>query len=173
MLRLAVEFIHVCAAMGIFGAAAIEGASVLELNRAGASPTALQGFGLARRLGSISFALILLTGIFLTQTVWGWQIAWISVSMSSIVVMVAIGATVTRRAMARLRGPAPDAAGAYDALVWSFLTRVGILIGIVFLMTVKPPLKESLIAVAAATGAGFLAGLPSGRRRATRATSQG
>jgi len=36
--------------MGIFGAAAIEGASIRELHRAGASPTALQGFGLAAGL---------------------------------------------------------------------------------------------------------------------------
>ena len=99
MIRLLVVFIHVCAAMGMFGAAAIEGASTLELNRAGASPTALQGFALARRLGSLSFALLLLSGIFLTQTVWGWQTAWIQVAMSSIVMMVLIGATVTRRAM--------------------------------------------------------------------------
>jgi hypothetical protein len=167
MLRLLVVFIHVCAAMGIFGAAAIEGASVLELNRAGASPTLLQGFALARRLGSISFALILLSGIFLTQTVWGWQTAWVSVSMSSLVVMVLIGATVTSRAMTRLRAT-PIPVDTYQTLVWSFLTRAGILIGIVFLMTVKPPLTESLIAMGAATGAGFLAGLPSRRRRASR-----
>jgi len=166
MIRLLVVFIHVCAAMGIFGAAAIEGASILELNRAGASPTALQGFALARRLGSLSFAIILLSGIFLTQTVWGWETAWIRVAMSSIVVMVLIGATVNRRAMTRLHAT-PVAVDTYHALVWSFLARAGILIGIVFLMTVKPPLTESLIAMGAATGAGFLAGLPS-RRRASR-----
>ncbi len=172
MIRLLVVFIHVCAAMGIFGAAAIEGASILELNRAGASPTALQGFALTRRLGSLSFALILLSGIFLTQAVWGWQTAWISVAMSSMVVMVLIGAIVTRRAMARLSAT-PVAVDTYQTLVWSFLTRAGILIGIVFLMTVKPPLTESLIAMGAATGAGFLAGLPSGRRRTSRAASHG
>src|SRR5262245_47400309 len=167
MIRLLVVFIHVCAAMGIFGAAAIEGASILEVNRAGASPTALRGFALAHRLGSLSFGLILLSGMFLTQTVWGWQTAWIRVAMSSIVVMAVVGATMTRRAMTRLHATSV-AVDTYQALVWSFLTRAGILIGIVFLMTVKPPLVESLIAMGAATGAGFLAGLPS-RRRASRA----
>ena len=150
MVRLLVVFIHVCAAMGMFGAAAIEGASVLELNRAGASPTALQGFALARRLGSLSFAVILLSGMFLTQTVWGWETAWIRVTMASLIVIVLIGATVTRRAMPGLR-VTPVAVDTYQALVWSFLTRAGILIGIVFLMTVKPPLAESLIAMGAAT----------------------
>jgi len=166
MVRLFITFVHICAAMGVFGAAAIEGASLLELNRAGASPTAGQGFALARRIGAVAFALILLSGIGLAQTVWGWRTAWINVSMSGIVAMVAIGATVTRRAMERLRTTSADG-GAYDALVWSFLTRVGILFGIVFLMTVKPPLQESIIALAAATGAGFLVGRPA-RRRASR-----
>jgi hypothetical protein len=123
----------------IYGSTAIEGSPLLGFSRASGSADAFQGFTLARRLGSISFALSLLSGIFLTQTVWGWQTAWISVSMSSIVVMALIG----------------------------------ILIGIVFLMTVKPLLSEVLIAVGAATGAGLLAGLPSRRRRATRAPSHG
>ena len=166
MLRLLVTFVHVCAAMGIFGAAAIEGASLIELNRASASPTAVQGFALARRVGSIGFALVLLSGMYLAQSVWGWETAWIRVSMLALVVMIVIGATVTRRAMERLR-TSTDIGAVYDALVWSFMTRVGILVGIVFLMTVKPPLQESVIAVAAATGIGFLAGRPA-RRRASR-----
>jgi len=169
MLRLLVVFVHVCAAMGIFGAAAIEGASILQLNRPGGIPITLQGLGLSRRLGSLSFALLLLSGIYLTQTVWGWETAWISVSMSSLFVIVAIGATVSRRAVGRLRG-ARDVTGAYDALIRSFLLRAVLLLGIVFLMTVKPPLKESLTVMGAAAGAGFLMGLPSsGRRREIRA----
>jgi len=168
MLRLLVVFVHVCAAMGVFGAAAIEGASLLQLNRPGGTSITLQGLGLSRRLGSLSFALVLLSGIFLTQTVWGWEAGWIRVSMMSLIVMVAIGATVGRRAVGRLRA-ALDTAGAYDVLIRSFLLRAGLLLGIVFLMTVKPPLTESLIVMAAAAGAGFLVGLPSGRRREIRA----
>lgn len=168
MIRLLVVFVHVCAAMGIFSAAAIEGASILQLNRPGGIPITLQGLGLSRRVGSLSFALLLLSGIFLTQTVWGWQTAWISVSMSSLFVIVAIGATVSRRAVGRLGGT-PDVAGAYEALIRSFLLRAVLLLGIVFLMTVKPPLRESVMVTAAAAGAGFLAGLPTGRRRAIRA----
>jgi hypothetical protein len=172
MVRLLVVFVHVCAAMGIFGAAAIEGASLLELHRSGGSPIASQGFELARRVGSISFALILLSGIFLTQTVWGWGTAWIRVSMTGLIVMAVIGATVTRRAMAQLRDTSAPL-HAHDLLVGSFLVRAGILIGIVFLMTVKPPLDYSLVAMGVAAGAGLLAGIPSGRQRASRAASRG
>jgi hypothetical protein len=82
--------------------------------------------------------------------------------------MGAIDASVTRRAMERLR-VSSDVGREYNVLVWSFLTRLGILIGIVFLMTVKPPLQASLIAMATAAGAGCLACLP----RFGRRTSQG
>ena len=167
MLRLLVTFVHVSAAMGVFGATAIEGASLLELNRAGTSPTAPGGFGLAQRAGSISFTLLLLSGIYLTHAVWGWRTAWVDVALLGLVGMGAIDASVTRRAMERLR-VASDVGREYNVLVWSFLTRLGILIGIVFLMTVKPPLQPSLIAVAAAAGAGFLAGRPARRRHQTR-----
>ena len=167
MLRLLVTFVHVSAAMGVFGATAIEGASLLELNRAGTSPTAPGGFGLAQRAGSISFTLLLLSGIYLTQAVWGWRTAWVDVALLGLVGMGAIDASVTRRAMERLR-VASDVGREYNVLVWSFLTRLGILIGIVFLMTVKPPLQPSLIAVAAAAGVGFLAGRPARRRHETR-----
>ena len=69
--------------------------------------------------------------------------------------------------MERLR-VASDVGREYNVLVWSFLTRLGILVGIVFLMTVKPPLQPSLIAVTAAAGVGFLAGCPARRRHETR-----
>jgi hypothetical protein len=42
----------------------------------------------------------------------------------------------------------------------SFIIRASILIGIVFLMTVKPPLAGALIAMATAAGAGMLAAVP-------------
>ena len=167
MVRLLVVFIHICAAMGIFGEAAIEGASLFQLHHPGARQSAFDGFALARRVGSISFVLLLLSGMFLTQTVWGWETPWIRVSMLSLLVMIAIGATVNRRAIARLQA-SPDAPGGDGVLTRSFLLRAAILIGIVFLMTVKPPLQESLIAMAAAAGAGWLAGVPSGRRRAAQ-----
>ena len=103
MLRLLFTFVHVSAAMGVFGAAAIEGASLLELNRAGTSPTALGGFGLAQRAGSISFALLLFSGIYLTQAVWGWRTAWVDVALLGLVGMGAIDASVTRRAISPTR----------------------------------------------------------------------
>ena len=149
MLRLLVVFIHVCAAMGIFGAMAIEGAVHLELRGSGDSFSSHPASLVARRLGSLSFVLLLLSGIYLTQTAWGWEAAWIRVAMATLIAVMLIGALAPRAK--------------------SFMLRAAILIGIVFLMTVKPPLSESLIAIAAAAGAGFLVSLPSRRSRAMRA----
>lgn len=168
MLRLLVVFIHVCGAMGLFGAAAIEGASLLQLNAPGGVPVALRGFGLARRVGSLSFAVTLASGIALTQAVWGWQAAWIGVGLAALGVLIVIGATTSRRAMGRLQASG-DASAVAAALTFSFVVRASLLIGIVFLMTVKPPLEESLLAIAAAGGVGVVLGIPSRRRQPVRA----
>jgi hypothetical protein len=165
MLRLLVVFVHVCGAMGLFGAAAIEGASLLQLHAPGGAPVAMRGFGLARRVGSLSFALTLASGIALTQAIWGWQAHWISVALAALGVMILIGATTSRRAMERLR-VSVNPSTVSSALTFSFVVRASLLIGIVFLMTVKPPLGESLIAIAIAGSIGVLFGMPSRRRRA-------
>ena len=162
MLRLLVVFIHVCGAMGLFGAAAIEGASLLQLNAPGGVPVALRGFGLARRVGSLSFAVTLVSGIALTQA------AWIGVGLAALGVLIVIGATTSRRAMGRLQASG-DVSAVAAALTLSFIVRASLLIGIVFLMTVKPPLEESLLAIAAAGGVGVLLGIPSRRRQPVRA----
>jgi hypothetical protein len=167
MLRLLVVFIHVCGAMGLFGAAAIEGASLLQLHAPGGVTVAMRGFGLARRVGSLSFAFTLASGVALTQAVWGWQAAWIGVALSAIGLMIVIGATTTRRAMGRLQ-TSGDVSAASASLMSSFVVRTSLLIGIVFLMTVKPPLEESLLAIAAALGVGGLLAIPSKRRQAVR-----
>ena len=120
----------------------------------------------ARRL--LSFALTLASGIALTQAVWGWQAAWIGVGLAALGVLIVIGATTSRRAMGRLQASG-DASAVAAALTFSFIVRASLLIGIVFLMTVKPPLEESLLAIAAAGGVGVLLGMPLRRRQAVRA----
>ena len=82
--------------------------------------------------------------------------------------LIVIGATTSRRAMGRLQASG-DASAVAAALTFSFIVRASLLIGIVFLMTVKPPLEESLLAIAAAGGVGVLLGMPSRRRQAVRA----
>jgi hypothetical protein len=71
----------------------------------------------------------------------------------------AIGAATTGPGIARLQNTLNPDQGRDPILLASLIIRAAILIGIVFLMTVKPPLGASLIAMATAAGAGFLAAL--------------
>jgi hypothetical protein len=182
MLRSLVLFLHVSGAMGVFGALAIEGIALLQLRRAVNAQhvaAALSGFRSLRRLGGASLAATILSGMYLASTVWGWRAAWIDVAFPSLIVTAIIGATTTGPRIARLQRAAGaaglnparvnlDHAGS-DRILWmSFAMRGAILLGIVFLMTVKPDLEESLIVIATAivTGAlAALAGLPTAARR--------
>jgi hypothetical protein len=154
MLRPILVFIHVSSAMGIFGAMAIECAALLQL-RGAVDPSdarrALNGYGLVRIVAIPSLLLTIASGIYLTVTVWGWEAAWIKVGFSSMLVMAVIGVIGTGVKVTRRR----------DAILWaSLVTRVFIVLGIIFLMTVKPPLQMSLIAMAIAVVAGIVASLP-------------
>jgi hypothetical protein len=87
----------------------------------------------------------------------GWRAAWIDVAFLGLSVTAAIGATTTGPRIARLQTTLNGDDRRDPLLSASFIMRTSILIGIVFLTTVKPPLEESLIVVATAGGAGFLA----------------
>jgi hypothetical protein len=76
--------------------------------------------------------------------------------------LAAIGRTINAD-----RGALPAALrrGLRDPRLWvSLQTRLGIVLGIVFLMTVKPGLGVSLLAMAAAAGLGLASSLPAWSR---------
>jgi hypothetical protein len=172
MIRPVLVFMHVIGAMGVFGALAIEGAGLLQLRRAADAArrrAALTDLRLVPRVAVPSLLVTILSGLYLMATVWGWRAAWIDVALAGLIVTAAIGATMTGPGIARLQAALNGDDWRDPRLSASFTMRASILIGIVFLMTVKPPLEASLIAMAAAAGAGWLAALsPFGRR-----TSQG
>jgi uncharacterized membrane protein YbjE (DUF340 family) len=162
MARIVLVFVHVTSGIGIFAALAIEGAMLLQIRRSIDSAqlrAALTGFRLVPRVAIPSLLGTILSGLYLTTTVWGWSPAWIDVAFPSLIVTAVIGATTTGPRIARLQatlhGDLRD-----PLLSASFIMRTSLLVGIVFLMTVKPPLEASLMAMATAGGAGFLAALP-------------
>ncbi len=168
MTRIVLVFVHVTSAMGIFAALAIEGAMLLQIRRSLDTTqlrAALTGFRLVPRVALPSLVFTLLSGLYLTTTVWGWTAAWIEVAFPTLIVIAVIGAITTRPRIARLQN-ALNVDKRHDPLLSaSFVMRASLLIGIVFLMTVKPPLESSLIAMATATGAGLLAALACFGRR--------
>jgi hypothetical protein len=172
MVRTVLVFIHVTSAIGVFGALAIEGAVLLQIRRSADAAqlhTALNNGRLVPRVAIPSLLATILSGLYLTATVWGWRAAWIDVGLLGLIVTAAIGAAATGPRIARLQNTLHGDDGRDPMLLASFIMRTFILIGVVFLMTVKPPLEASLIAMATAAGAGLLAVLP----RFGRRTSQG
>jgi hypothetical protein len=169
MIRTVLVFIHVTSAIGVFGALAIEGAVLLQIRRSADSVhlrTALNDFRLVPRVAIPSLLVTILSGLYLTATVWGWRTAWIDVGLLGLIVTAAIGAAATGPGIARAQKTLNAVGGRDPLLLGSFIMRTFLLIGIVFLMTVKPPLEASLIAMATAAGAGLLAVLPRFGRRA-------
>ena len=184
MLRSILLFVHVCSAMGMFAALGVEAAALRQLGRGADAPdvrAALQGYWLVPRVGALSLAVALLSGAYLATTAWGWQVAWIDVSVAGLVLIAAVGATMTRRGVASLQtagadaGGGPSRSGSWESdgdrvLRASFAARLAILAGIVFLMTVKPGLEGSLVAMAVAVAAAGFGSYASLRRRAPDAT---
>ncbi len=172
MARIVLVFVHVTSAIGVFAALAIEGALLLQIRRSVDSAqlrAALAGFRLVPRVAIPSLLITLLSGMYLTTTVWGWSTAWIDVAFPSLIVTAIVGATTTGPRIARLQKTLDQERRGDPFLSASFLMRASILVGVVFLMTVKPPMQASSIAMATASGAGLLAALACfGRRTSPR-----
>ncbi len=110
-------------------------------------------------------------GLYLALTVWGWQTPWIDVATISFVLLAPFGARVIdprMRAMSRAANEAPAgplppslAVRTHDPIVGIGLhLYVAVLLGIVFLMTTKPALVASILAMVVAAALGLASGLP-------------
>jgi hypothetical protein len=170
MLRYLFLFLHVSSAMGVFAALGIEAAALFQLRRAHAAAdlrAALGAYQLVRPVGAISLLGILVSGIYLATTAWQWRGAWIGLGFLGLVIVAGIGGVATRRGLARVERAANGAGGVAGGgrggaiLRASLRARVAILVGVVYLMTVKPraggALAVSIVALAIALVAGALA----------------
>ena len=162
MTRIVLVFVHVTSAMGIFAALAIEGAMLLQDPWiAGYDATACGAHRLSPRSarGTPQFGV--------HAPVWAVP-DHDRLGLDRGVDRGGIPHPDRDRGHRRDHDPSKDCPLAnalnvdkrHDPLLSaSFVMRASLLIGIVFLMTVKPPLESSLIAMATATGAGLLAAL--------------
>ena len=180
-----VLFLHISGAIGyfisigtwLFGFSALRRVQRVEQVRALAD--------LAGRVGplfGISVLLILVTGLYMAVTAWGFQTGWIPVGLISLVLIAPLGTALIeprRRAIARLAREAPDGSlpeslelRIHDPILWTALQTVAVLLlGIVFLMTTKPAFTDSLIVMAVALVLGLASGLLVSRATRTRGQS--
>ena len=175
MAHLILVFLHVTSAMGIVAGLGIEGLALLQLRAARTADEARQALTNSRyvqRVAGSSLLAAIVTGVYLATVYWSWRGAWMGVAFMTIVVMALVGGLMTGRATSRaVRAPtealAPSEIEALSArLSTSYMIRLGLFLGIVFLMTTKPQSGPTAItAVAVAGVVGFLAGLPARRAR--------
>ncbi len=158
-------FLHIVGALGLFVALGLEWTSLLLLRRATTTEQVRERMRIAsgvRGVSGAALATLLVSGIYLTATVWG-GVAWIAVALGAMVLMAVLGAALSGPRMAAIgraveHGPL---APVPDPLLWvSMQTRVAVALGIVFLMTFKPDLNGSLLTIAVAAVLGLIAALP-------------
>ena len=164
-----VLFVHVVSAIGLFIALAVEGAIVFRIRSAHSVEEArffIRVFQRLRIVAIPAFLGVLVGGMYLASK-WGRGVFWIPLALGATLLIMLIGGLVTGIRIARLRkvlaSPENDvsiealsAMTRDTAILLSLGLRVGLGLGIVFLMTAKPDLLGSLGALAAGCGAGLL-----------------
>jgi len=176
-----VLFLHVIGAIGYFlgigtwliGFIAIRQAQRVEQVRTLAHLTGQIGpvFG-------ISVLLILLTGLYMAITTWGFLTGWILVALISLILIAPLGTAFIeprRRAIDYLAQQTPDGPlpksleqSTHDPILLAALQTVTtLLLGVVFLMTNKPSLIGSIIVMALALVLGLASGVLVSRARRT------
>ena len=170
-------FLHIIGAFGLIAAITVEAVGLRGLRRAAQSTDAMVWLHLSRsivmRLTPSSLGLILVTGLYMVATTWGPH-GWILVALGSLLLLGAIGALGTGRRMARIGPAVGRAQGPLSAevreqlrspiLLMSLRVRLAIVLGVVFLMTVKPSGVASLVVIVVAVALGWLAGQIPSRR---------
>ncbi|HEU4785256.1 MAG TPA: DUF2269 family protein [Ktedonobacterales bacterium] len=166
-------FAHIIGAIGTFIGVSVWLVAAEALRRARRVEQVRTLTSLIQPSGVIAIVSILLLGIagfYMALTAWGEQATWIIVATISFVLLAPFGAfvidprlrAIARAAVAVPDGPLPATltVRTHDPLVGIGLyLYVGVLVGIVFLMTTKPPLATSILAMVVAAMLGLAAGL--------------
>jgi hypothetical protein len=139
-------FAHIVGAVLVFVLLTIEGLG-LRFGFASAQ--------LNRALGPLAAALIFVPGLYMMATQWGWT-GWVATGIATYVVIAAAGAYT---GISFMRGRIDN-----RIATASWLLRIGMALGVLFDMTVKPNLVVAIIAVLAGLVAGAAAGLAIRRR---------
>jgi len=163
-------FIHIVGVLGLFTCISLELASLFGLRRASLLEEVRTWASLHRVIAwafPLAALLTLGAGLFLALDAWGWKVAWIDISFFAFIAMGLLGRFNDRRhqrvhqAMGEaLSGPVPVELLPHlnDEVLWSstmLLTAIGL--GVVFLMTIKPGLLGSLLALSMAIVVGLFA----------------
>jgi hypothetical protein len=164
-------YLHILGALGFFIALGLEWTSLRRMRASVDASEIRQWLSLANgsgRLGMPSMLLLLISGGLMTYSVWK-MVAWVMVSLGALVLLIVVTVALSRRPMAAIeqavageKGTASPALREVvrNPMLWMVMqVRVAIALGIVFLMTVKPDLTGSLLAIGVAAGLGLIVAL--------------
>lgn len=167
MLYLIALFLHVTGALMLAAAVAVEWLCVISLRKAATIESArgpLSTYSRLGMIGGIGMFLILIPGIYMAAVAWR-DAGWVAVGFVGIVLIGAIGGIMTGRKMRKMKS---DAAGINEltpefrkragdnSLVLSIRLRTVILVGVVYMMTVKTSMTGSVIVLVISILIGFL-----------------
>lgn len=173
-------FLHITGALGFFVALGVELITLRQMVRCTAAEQAREWLRAAvgvRRLGFASMMILLASGFYMMAIA---QVggAWIIVAFWSLVVLAILAAALSFRRMAAIGRALAAEVGPlspslrqdlYHPVLWMAIKlRVAIALGIVFLMTVKPDLGGSLLAIGIAAVVGIAFAAPMLSRKAAQ-----
>ena len=156
--------VHILGVLGVFIATGIEQVVLLRLRAARTTQLVREWVRVmdgVDRLFPPSVLLILLAGLYMTFTVWGWGQAWIDVALGTLVLTGILGKAVNGaglKAIGQAVADLPDGPLSadlrrliYDPVLSTSTSITAFLtLGIVFLMTLKPGWLGSLGIIAGA-----------------------
>lgn len=168
-----VLFVHVAGAIGYSAGMLVALIGLGSLRRAKRVGEVRSSLELQERTGlvsGISLLLTILAGLFLAGSAWGFQTGWIDVSLGSLVLLFLFGLLMGRRRHAILtlakdlpEGSLPTSIEARISDPWMAMgiyMLAAVVLGNLFLMTAKPSLSGSLIAIGVCLAVGMAASLP-------------
>lgn len=173
-------FAHIVGVLMLFITQALQWLVTLRLRRAQTLAQAREWLGLARsvnRLTPMTLVLIIGAGAYMAAVGQLFTAPWLDVSFGAIVLMMALGMGVVGRRMTAIRraiagqaseGTLPEALQARiaDPALWvAAQAPVAVALSIVYLMTTKPDLLVSIVAVIVALALGVGAGAMTQRSR--------
>jgi uncharacterized membrane protein len=164
-------FFHILGAAVMFAAVGITLTTMIAMLHAKKTEALREWSSLAVKMDGflpLSVILILLPGLYLVISSWGWGIAWVNISLVTLVAMTIMGPVINLRRLKAILTAAnaetnivPSAhllEKVRDRILWNSVMIMSMLvIAILFMMTVKPALVGSLITIAAAIVIGCIA----------------
>lgn len=173
-------FLHIVGVLGFFVALGLEWTGLWQIRRAMTPEQVRPWMGIlksVRKVGFVSMLATVITGIYIVVTDWGGE-AWISVTVGSLVLVIALAQVLTAPRMAAVGRTLATEKGTFSKtfhslanhplLSISIQTRVAIALGIVFLKIVKPDLGGSLLTIGVAIVLGLASALSMPRRERAR-----